>query len=56
MTLLEGERSVLMEHVGEVKKKSKEKASQFQKHYGFEAKLRCVKLRLEEGLPVSLLT
>ncbi len=28
-----------IELVGEVEKKSKEKASQFQKHYGFEAKL-----------------
>jgi len=45
-----------MEEVGEVKKKSKEKESRFGKRYGFELKLRCVKLRLEEGLPVSLLS
>jgi len=44
-----------MEEVREVKKKSKEKESRFGKRYGFELKLRCVKLRLEEGLPVSLL-
>ena len=45
-----------MEHVGEVKRKCRGKESQFRKRYGFEAKLRCVKLRLEEGLPLSLLS
>jgi len=45
-----------MESVEEVKRKSKGKESRFGKRYGFELKLRCVKLRLEEGLPVSLLS
>jgi len=44
-----------MERVEEVKRKSKEGESRFGKRYGFEFKLRCVKLRLEEGLPVGLL-
>jgi transposase InsO family protein len=54
-TLLEEEGSVEMERVEEVKRKSKEKESRLGKRYGFEIKLRCVKLRLEEGLPVGLL-
>ena len=54
-TLLEEKGSVKMERVEEVKRKSKGKESRFGKRYGFELKLRCVKLRLEEGLPVSLL-
>jgi len=45
-----------MENVGGVKKKSKRRESRYGKRYGFEFKLRCVKLRLEEGLPVSLLS
>ena len=45
-----------MENVEEVKRKSKGKESRFGKRYGLELKLRCVKLRLEEGLPVSLLS
>ncbi len=45
-----------MEEVEEVKKKSNEKESRYGKRYGFEFKLRCVKLRLEEGIPVSLLS
>ena len=45
-----------MEHVEGVKKKSKRKESRYGKRYGFEFKLRCVKLRLEEGIPVSLLS
>ena len=45
-----------MESVEEVKGKKKGKESRFGKRYGFELKLRCVKLRLEEGLPVSLLS
>jgi len=45
-----------MEDVEEVKKKSKGKESRYGKRYGLEFKLRCVKLRLEEGLPVSLLS
>jgi transposase InsO family protein len=44
-----------MENVEEVKKSSR-KESRFGKRYGFEVKLRCVKLLLEEGLPVSLLS
>jgi transposase InsO family protein len=45
-----------MEHVDGVKKKSKREESRYGKRYGFEFKLRCVKLRLEEGLPLSLLS
>ena len=45
-----------MESVEEVKRKSKGKESRFGRRYGFELKLRCVKLRMEEGLPVSLLS
>ncbi len=45
-----------MERVEEVKERSKEKESRFGKRYKFELKLRCVKLHLEEGLPVSLLS
>ena len=55
-TLLGEKGSVKMESVEEVKRKSKGKESRFGKRYGFELKLRCVKLRLEEGLPVSLLS
>ena len=44
-----------MESVEEVKRKCKGGESRFGRRYGFELKLRCVKLRLEEGLPVSLL-
>jgi transposase InsO family protein len=45
-----------MENVEEVKKKIKGKESRYGKRYGFEFKLRCVKLRLEEGIPISLLS
>jgi transposase InsO family protein len=45
-----------MEDVEEVKKKSKGKESRYGKRYGLEFKLRCVKLRLEEGIPISLLS
>ena len=45
-----------MENVAGVKKKSKRKESRYGRRYGLEFKLRCVKLRLEEGLPVSLLS
>ena len=45
-----------MEDVKEVKKKSKGKESRYGKRYGLEFKLRCVKLKLEEGIPVSLLS
>jgi transposase InsO family protein len=45
-----------MESVEEVKRKCRGKGSRFGNRYGFELKLRCVKLRLEEGLPVSLLS
>jgi transposase InsO family protein len=45
-----------MEEVREVKRKSKEKENRFGRRYGFEIKLRCVKLHLEEGLPISLLS
>ena len=50
------ERCVPMESVGEVKRKGKEKESRYGKRYGYEFKLRAVKLRLEEGLPFSLLS
>jgi hypothetical protein len=45
-----------MENVAGVKKKSKRKESRYGKRYGLEFKLRCVKSRLEEGLPVSFET
>ena len=45
-----------MENVERVRKKSKRKESRCGKRYGFEFKLRCVKLRLEEGIPLSLLS
>ena len=43
-----------MEDVEEVKKR--EKGNRYGNRYGFELKLRCVKLRLEEGFPASLLS
>jgi len=55
-TLWEEKGSVKMENVEEVKRRSKEKESRFGRRYGFEIKLRCVKLHLEEGLPLSLLS
>jgi len=55
-TLLGEKGSVKMESVEEVKRKRKGKESRFGNRYGFEVKLRCVKLRLEEGLPVSLIS
>ncbi len=45
-----------MEDVEEVKKKGKGKENRYGKRYGLEFKLRCVKLRLEEGLPIALLS
>jgi hypothetical protein len=45
-----------MESVGKVKKKSKGKESRYGKRYGLEFKVRCAKLRLEEGIPISLLS
>jgi transposase InsO family protein len=45
-----------MEDVEEVKKKGKGKESRYGKRYGFEFKLRCAKLRLEEGIPIPLLS
>jgi len=54
-TLLREKGSVKMENVEGVKRKSKGKESRFGKRYGFEIKLRCVKLQLEEGLPFALL-
>jgi transposase-like protein len=55
-TLLGEKGSEPMESVRKVRRKRKGKESRFGKRYGFELKLRCVKLRLEEGLPVSLLS
>ena len=45
MTLLTGRKSVPIENVSGVKKKSKRKESRYGKRYGLELKLRCVKLR-----------
>src|SRR5512142_899622 len=45
-----------MEEVEEVRKKGKGKENRCGRRYGFEIKLRCVKLHLEEGLPFSLLS
>jgi transposase InsO family protein len=48
-----------MESVKEVKRRKKNrkgKESQYGKRYGFDLKLRCVKLHLGKGLPVSLLS
>jgi transposase InsO family protein len=45
-----------MEEVEEAKKRSEGKESRYGKRYGFEFKLRCVKLRLEEEIPISLLS
>ena len=53
---MEEKESEPMERVEEVKGRNKEKESRFGKRYGFEFKLRCVKLQLEEGLPFSLLS
>ena len=44
-----------MENVGRVKKESERNGSRYGKRYGLGFKLRCVKLRLEEELPLSLL-
>jgi transposase len=45
-----------MEKVDGVKRKSSRKESRYGKRYEFEVKLRCVKLRLEEGVPLALLS
>ena len=45
-----------MEEVGAVKKRNEGKENRYGSRYGFEIKLRCVKLHLEEGLPLSLLS
>ena len=55
-TLLREKGSVMMENVEEVRRKCKGKESRYGKRYGFELKLLCVELRLEEGLSVSLLS
>jgi transposase InsO family protein len=55
-TPLRKEGSVMMENVEEVKRKQKGKESRYGKRYGIELKLRCVKLHLEEGLSISLLS
>jgi transposase InsO family protein len=61
-TLLGEKGSVMMESVKEVKRRRKKKKknrrgkeSRYGNRYGFDLKLRCVKLHLEKGLPVSLL-
>jgi len=55
-TLLREKGSEPMQRVEEVKKKGKGKENRVGKRYGFELKLRCVKLRLEEGLSVALIS
>jgi transposase InsO family protein len=58
-TLLGEKGSVMMENVKEVKRRKKNKKgkeSRFGKRYGFDLKFRCVKLHLEEGVLVSLLS
>ncbi len=45
-----------MEDIEEVKKRGKRKESRYGNRYGFEVRLRCVKWRLEEGFPASLLS
>jgi len=58
-TLLGEKGSVMMENVKEVnrrKKNKKGKESRFGNRYGFDLKLRRVKLHLEEGVLVSLLS
>ena len=45
-----------MEEVKEAKRRSKGKEGRHGKRYGLEFKLRCVKLLLEEGIPISLLS
>jgi transposase InsO family protein len=46
----------VLEEVKEVKKRHERGKGEPGKRYGFDVKLRCVKLRLEEGLPVPLLS
>ena len=55
MTLLKRRKECTMEEVGGVKR-SKGKENRFGKRYGFEIKLRCVKMYLEEGVPIALLS
>ncbi len=45
-----------MEKVEGVKRKKKGKESRLGRRYGFELKLRCVKLRVEEGVSVVLIS
>ncbi len=45
-----------MAGVEEVKKRGKGKESRYGRRYGLEFKLRCVKLQLEEGIPISLIS
>jgi len=56
VTLLKRKRSEPMEDAVEVKKRNKKKQGRYGKRYGVEFKLRCVKLFLEEGIPISLLS
>jgi transposase InsO family protein len=55
-TLLREKGSVEMEKVEGVKRKKKGKERRLGKRYGFELKLRCVKLRVEEGVSVALIS
>ena len=54
-TLMGEKGSEPMESVKKVRRERKGEESEFGKRYGFEVKLRCVKLRLEEGVAVSLI-
>ena len=55
-TLLREKGSVEMEKVDGVKKRKKGKESRLGRRYGFELKLRCVKLRVEESVSVALIS
>jgi len=44
-----------MESVEEIRRKGKGKESRYGRRYGYEFRVRAVKLRLEKGIPVSLL-
>ena len=45
-----------MENLAGVNKKSKRKGNRYGRRYGLDFKVRCAKLRLEEGIPVSLIS
>ena len=45
-----------MKNLSGVKKKSKRKENRYGRRYKLEFKVRCAKLRLEEGIPISLIS